>query len=50
MSITSKPAQYGTRVFYEVREGSVTGPSLSGEVLTGGGDWALVGADGWTHG
>lgn len=42
-------AQYGTRVFYEVREGRVTGPALSGEVLTGGGDWALVGSDGWTR-
>lgn len=42
-------AQYGTRLFYEVSEGRVTGPELSGEILSGGGDWALVGHDGWTR-
>ena len=43
------PAQYGTRVFYAVREGRISGPALNGEVLDGGGDWALVDADGWTR-
>jgi Protein of unknown function (DUF3237) len=43
------PAQYGTRVFYEVRAGRVEGQRVSGEVLGGGGDWALVGPDGWTR-
>ena len=43
------PARYGTRVFYEVGGGRVTGPALNGEVLSGGGDWALVGPDGWTR-
>jgi hypothetical protein len=43
------PAQYGTRLFYEVREGRISGPALNGEVLTGGGDWALVDEDGWTR-
>ena len=43
------PAQYGTRVFYEVLEGRVSGPGFGGEVLGGGGDWALVGPDGWTR-
>lgn len=43
------PAQYGTRIFYEVREGRVAGPRVSAQVLTGGGDWALVGPDGWTR-
>ena len=39
----------GTRVFYEVLEGEVQGPKLSGTVLTGGGDWALIGSDGWVR-
>ena len=43
------PAQHGTRLFYEVSEGRVSGPALNGEVLSGGGDWALVGPDGWTR-
>jgi hypothetical protein len=43
------PGPYGTRLFYEVREGSVDGPRLRGEVLSGGGDWALVGKDGFTR-
>ena len=43
------PTHHGTRVFYEVREGRITGPALNGEVLRGGGDWALTGADGWTR-
>jgi hypothetical protein len=40
---------YGTRVFYEVREGKLSGPRLSGELLRGGGDWALIGNDGYTR-
>lgn len=43
------PGPYGNRVFYEVREGRVTGPRLQAEILTGGGDWALIGADGFTR-
>lgn len=43
------PTHQGMRVFYEVREGRITGPALSGEVLRGGGDWALIGTDGWTR-
>jgi hypothetical protein len=42
-------AQYGTRVFYEALGGRLEGPQLSGEVLAGGGDWALMGDDGWTR-
>lgn len=38
---------YGTRMFFEVTEGEVTGERLSGRLLTGGGDWVLVGPDGW---
>jgi hypothetical protein len=40
---------YGTRTFYEVTGGEVSGPRLRGTVLTGGGDWALVGEDGWAR-
>src|SRR5436305_7118696 len=43
------PVQYGTRLFYEVREGRISGPALNGEMLSGGGDWALVDPDGWTR-
>jgi hypothetical protein len=42
-------AQYGTRLFYEALGGRLTGPRVTGEVLGGGGDWALVGDDGWTR-
>ena len=41
------PGPYGTRLFFEVIEGEVTGERLSGRLLPGGGDWVLVGADGW---
>jgi hypothetical protein len=41
------PGPYGTRLFFEVTEGVVTGERLSGRLLTGGGDWLLVGPDGW---
>jgi hypothetical protein len=37
---------YGTRVFFEVIDGEVTGERISGRLLTGGGDWLLVGPDG----
>jgi uncharacterized protein DUF3237 len=40
---------FGNRVFWEVRGGRISGPRLNGEVLSGGGDWALVGDDGWTR-
>jgi uncharacterized protein DUF3237 len=43
------PGPRGTRIFYEVSEGRVVGPGLSAEVLSGGGDWALTGPDGWTR-
>ena len=43
------PAQYGTRLFYEVREGRISGPAVNGDVLGGGGDWALIDPDGWTR-
>lgn len=39
----------GARVFYEVDGGRIGGPALNADVLSGGGDWALLGADGWTR-
>lgn len=39
----------GTRLYYEAVSGVVTGPLVNGVVLSGGGDWAVVGADGWTR-
>jgi hypothetical protein len=38
---------YGTRLYFEVTEGNVTGERISGRVLSGGGDWILIGPDGW---
>jgi hypothetical protein len=40
---------YGARMFAEVTGGEVSGPALNGTVLTGGGDWALIGEDGWAR-
>lgn len=37
---------YGTRQIYYVRGGSFQGPRIKGEVLPGGGDWALIRQDG----
>ncbi len=41
------PTPYGTRMVFEVTGGSFEGKRLRGKVLTGGGDWLLVGPDGW---
>jgi hypothetical protein len=38
---------YGMRMFVEVTGGSFEGQRLRGTILTGGGDWLLVGPDGW---
>jgi Protein of unknown function (DUF3237) len=43
------PGPFGNRVFYEAVGGRVSGLRVNGEVLGGGGDWALVGPDGWTR-
>lgn len=37
----------GTRMFYEALGGRVTGERVNADVLTGGGDWAVVRDDGW---
>jgi hypothetical protein len=38
---------FGARFFAEAIGGDVTGARISGRVLSGGGDWGLVGPDGW---
>ena len=38
---------YGTRMFFEVVGGTVEGERLKGKVQPGGGDWMLLGPDGW---
>lgn len=40
------PSPLGTRIDAIVRQGKVDGPRLRGEILAGGGDWIVVGADG----
>ena len=40
------PGPVGTRMYYEVSGGEVTGERLRGKVL-GGGEWALLGHDGF---
>ena len=40
---------FGTRIFAEVTGGTVEGKRLKGKVLTGGGDWALIGTDGYAR-
>ena len=39
----------GARVFREVTGGEVSGPLLNGTLLSGGGDWALLGDDGFAR-
>jgi hypothetical protein len=40
---------FGVRRYYEVIDGSVEGKRIKGKVLTGGGDWLLLGADGFAR-
>jgi hypothetical protein len=37
------------RTFHEALGGEVRGPRVNGEVLRGGGDWALAGSDGFAR-
>jgi len=51
MHVDLQPAQIiptptGMRMVFITTGGTITGPTLSGEVLPGGGDWLLVGSDG----
>jgi Protein of unknown function (DUF3237) len=40
------PGPFGNRLVVEVSGGDFEGTRLSGKVLSGGGDWLIVGADG----
>ena len=41
------PGPFGARFFAEAIGGEVTGARISGRLSSGGGDWGLVGPDGW---
>lgn len=41
------PGPYGMRAFFEATDGEVTGERVSGRLVGGGGDWLLIGPDGW---
>lgn len=38
---------YGSRAFFPVKEGRAKGDRINGSLVGGGGDWLLIGADGW---
>jgi hypothetical protein len=38
---------FGSRMFFEAIEGKLEGPRIRGQLVGGGGDWLLVGADGF---
>jgi uncharacterized protein DUF3237 len=40
---------FGARAFFEVTGGSFEGKRLNGKLLTGGGDWLLIGPDGYAR-
>ncbi len=41
------PGPFGTRVFAHVVSGTVEGDRLKGTLAPTGGDWLLIGSDGW---
>ncbi|MFI5781307.1 DUF3237 domain-containing protein [Nocardia sp. NPDC051570] len=50
------PGPYGVRMFIEILDGVLEGApdvpeveAFTGKVLPGGGDWVLIGADGWAR-
>ena len=40
---------YGTRVFFPVTGGRAKGDRINGAFVGGGGDWLLIGSDGWSR-
>ena len=40
---------FGTRSFFEVSGGAIEGKKLNGKILSGGGDWTLIGTDGFAR-
>jgi len=47
--VTVGTGPYGNRLIVEVSGGAFEGPRLRGKLLTGGGDWLLIDADGVGH-
>ncbi len=47
--VTVGTGPYGNRLIVEVSGGAFEGPRLRGKLLTGGGDWLLIDADGIGH-
>lgn len=45
--LTVGAGPYGTRIFFEIKAGEFSGARLNGTFGTGGGDWILVGPDGF---
>jgi len=41
------PVLFGSRMFVELVGGEVTGKRLNARLLSGGGDWLVIGSDGW---
>ena len=41
------PGPFGDRMFFEAIEGKLDGPRISGRFVGGGGDWLLLGSDGF---
>ena len=40
---------FGQRLVFEVLDGEVEAEGIKGTILSGGGDWMLVGPDGWAR-
>lgn len=45
--LVAGPGPFGTRLIFVVTGGWVRGERLTGTLVGGGGDWLLVGPDGW---
>ena len=45
--LAAGPGPFGTRLIFSVTGGWVRGERLAGALVGGGGDWLLVGPDGW---
>ncbi len=43
------PGPFGLRRYFEVSAGAIEGKKLNGKISTGGGDWSLIGADGFSR-
>ncbi|TPK95031.1 DUF3237 domain-containing protein [Mesorhizobium sp. B2-4-12] len=41
------PGPFGMRRYFEISDGTIVGKKLNGKILPGGGDWALIGPDGF---